>query len=182
MKLKLTKLTLFFFAIFCHGLFAQELTPKQKTNLNQKIVLIQKIAADAKLIHEVVLNNQKPFTAYEQMTEDEWFRLQYLDQKIRFFTMTKAAKILRDQKDDSMTEMFINNAAGTKVAFLSKTSTWNHKDKPKHIEAMKNKIWIGTVEKDLSSGSLQIQVAVPILYEQKPIGSLVVGLAVQKLN
>ncbi len=52
----------------------------------------------------------------------------------------------------------------------------------KHVEAMKNKIWIGEIEKDLSSGSLQIQVSVPILHNQKSIGSLVVGLAIQKLN
>lgn len=182
MILKFNQLILIFVIVFCHNLYALELTSKQKQNLNKKIHLIQKIAAHPTIINEVIRNNQKPIAGYEQMNEEDWFRLQYIDHKIRFFTFTNAAKILRDEKDESMTEMFINNAVGTKVAFLSKTSNWNHKNKPKHLEAMKNKIWIGEIEKDLSSGSLQIQVSVPILHNQKPIGSLVVGLAIQKLN
>lgn len=168
--------------ILSHSLYAGELTTKQKNLLQKKIQLIQKIAADSEIIEAVIESNKKPLIGYEEMDENEWFRLQYLDQKVRYFTTTDAAKILRLKKDDSMTEMFINNANGFKVAFLSKTSTWNHKNKPKHVEAMKNKIWIGTIEKDLSSGSLQIQVSVPILHNQNPVGSLVVGLAVEKLN
>ncbi len=182
MILKINQFILFLVIAFCHNLYAVELTSKQKQNLDKKIRIIQKIAAHPTIVNEVLLNNQKPIVGYEQMTEEDWFRLQYIDQKIRFFTLTNAAKVLREEKDDSMTEMFINNAVGTKVAFLSKTSTWNHKNKMKHVEAMKNKIWIGEIEKDLSSGSLQIQVSVPILHNQKSIGSLVVGLAIQKLN
>lgn len=182
MILKFNQIILFFMIVFCHNLYALELTSKQKLILDKKILIIQKIAANPTIINEVNISNQKPLVGYEQMNEEDWFRLQYIDQKIRFFTLTNSAKVLREEKDESMTEMFINNAIGTKVAFLSKTSTWNHKNKTKHIEAMKNKIWIGEIGKDLSSGSLQIQVSVPILYNQKPIGSLVVGLAVQRLN
>jgi hypothetical protein len=182
MRWKFKNLLFFVVVICCQNLSAIELTLTQKKNLNSKIQLIQKIAANHIIINEVLLRNQKPLSKYENMSEEEWFRLQYIDQKVRFFTTTNSARILREKKDNSMTEMFINNASGTKVGFLSKTSSWNHKNKMKHTEAMKNKIWIGEIEKDLSSGTQQIQVSVPVLNNLIPIGSLVVGLAVHKLN
>jgi hypothetical protein len=47
---------------------------------------------------------------------------------------------------------------------------------------MTGKTWVGPAEIDQSSGQLQIQVAFPVLDGTKPIGSVVVGLAVTKLK
>jgi hypothetical protein len=69
-----------------------------------------------------------------------------------------------------------------KVAFLSKTTSWSHKGKAKHDVPMAGKTWQGTIEVDKSTGQQQIQIAVPVLDGGKPIGSLVVGLAVAKLR
>ncbi len=81
-----------------------------------------------------------------------------------------------------VSEAFLSDADGLKVAFLSKTSNWNHKDKPKHDVPMADKMWQGPLEVDESSGIKQIQIAVPVLDGDKPIGSLVVGISVTKLS
>ena len=67
-------------------------------------------------------------------------------------------------------------------AFLSKTSNWNHKGKPKHDVPMAGKMWQGPLEVDESRGIKQIQIAVPVSDGDKPIGSLVVGISVTKLS
>jgi hypothetical protein len=67
------------------------------------------------------------------------------------------------------------------VAFLSKTSSWSHKGKPKHDVPMMGKIWYGTVETDESTGQLQVQVGIPVLDGARPIGSIVVGFSVSRL-
>ena len=47
---------------------------------------------------------------------------------------------------------------------------------------MAGKTWQGPIEVDESTGLQQIQVAVPVLDSGKPIGSLVIGLSLAKLN
>jgi hypothetical protein len=47
---------------------------------------------------------------------------------------------------------------------------------------MNGKTWQGTIEVDESTGLQQIQIAVPVLSDGKPIGSLVVGLSVSTLK
>jgi hypothetical protein len=59
--------------------------------------------------------------------------------------------------------------------------SWSHKGDPKHEQPMTGKIWQGPVESDKATGLDQIQVSVPVLDGDKPIGSLVVGLSVSQL-
>ncbi len=92
------------------------------------------------------------------------------------------AAYLKAKRDESIAEEFVSGADGNKVAFLAKTSFWCHKDKDKHRVHMTGKTWVGPVEIDESSGQLQIQVAFPVLDGAKPIGSMVVGLAITKLK
>jgi len=83
--------------------------------------------------------------------------------------------------DDSIAEAFVSGADGTKVAFLSKPTSWSHKGKDKHDAPMSGKTWYGPVEVDQSSGAQQIQLGIPVLDGGKPIGSIVIGLKVTKL-
>lgn len=66
--------------------------------------------------------------------------------------------------------------------FLSKPSNWSHQGKPKHDEPMVGKTWQGGIELDESTGLQQIQIGVPVLEEDKPIGSLVLGFSISKLK
>jgi hypothetical protein len=81
-----------------------------------------------------------------------------------------------------VSEAFLSGADGFKVAFLSKPTNWSHKGKPKHDVPMTGKTWQGPVEVDESTGTQQVQVAVPVKDGGKVIGSLVVGLSVDKLS
>ena len=47
---------------------------------------------------------------------------------------------------------------------------------------MTSKTWQGPIEVDESSGAQQVQVSMPILDGDKPIGSLVIGLSASKLS
>lgn len=66
--------------------------------------------------------------------------------------------------------------------FLSKPSNWSHQGKPKHDEPMAGKTWQGGIELDESTGLQQIQIGVPVLEGDKPIGWLVVGFSISKLK
>jgi hypothetical protein len=90
--------------------------------------------------------------------------------------------LLKSKKTDAVSEAFLSGSDGNKVAFLAKTSSCCHKGKAKHDDPMAGKTWQGPVEVDESTGLQQVQVAVPVLEGDKPIGSLVVGLSIAKLG
>jgi len=116
------------------------------------------------------------------MTNEKWKELSVLDPSVRSFSKNALADYLKSKKDDSISEVFVNGADGGKVAFLSKTTSWNHKGKPKHEVPMSGKVYIGPVEMDESSGQQQFQVGLPVMADGKAIGSIVVGLKVAALR
>ena len=164
------------------NLFAADLSKEQSEALKKKVELVKKMAADAKIVEAVKAVNKTALADYKDMSQDKWKDLPVLDPKVRYFSKNPAAEYLKTAKDESMAEIFVSAADGTKVAFLSKTSNWSHKGKPKHDEPMAGKDWTGKVEIDESTGSQNIQIAVPVLDGGKAIGSMVVGFAVSKLN
>ena len=74
-----------------------------------------------------------------------------------------------------------SDAKGGKVGFLNKPTSWSHLGKPKHDVPMSGHVWQGKLELDKSSGARQIQIAVPVLKDNQPIGSLVVGISLSDL-
>jgi len=79
-------------------------------------------------------------------------------------------------------KFFVSGADGFKVGYDAKTEHWTHKGMPKHEVPMTGETWIGTVKVDDSTGQPLIQVGLPVLDDGKPIGSIVVGLRVDKLR
>jgi hypothetical protein len=104
-----------------------------------------------------------------------------LSPDVKAFSKNDLASYLRTIKDATISEIFVSCADGTKAAFLSKTSNWSHKGKPKHDVPMSGKTWTGKPELDESTGVQQIQIGLPVLDNGKPIGSIVVGLNLSKL-
>jgi hypothetical protein len=115
------------------------------------------------------------------MTQDKWKDLSKMDSFVRSFDKNAAGQFLKGKKTDAVIRAFLSDAAGLKVAFTAKTLSWSHKGDPKHDQPMTGKTWQGPLEQDKVSGLEQIQLAVPVLDGDKPIGSLVVGLSVSKL-
>jgi hypothetical protein len=175
-------LSLMLSTVLATSVFADTLTPEQTTALNKQVEEFKKLGADPKVIDAVKAVNATALADYKDMTQDKWKELPVLDPKVRYFSKNSLAEYLKTKKNEMVTEIFVNAADGTKVAFLSKTSSWSHKGKPKHDEPMAGKNWQGSIEMDESTGLKSIQVAVPVLDGGKAIGSMTVGFSITKLK
>ncbi len=164
------------------SLFAQGLDPAVQTKVNAQITQIVALATDPALVRAVRDQNASLPPDYAAMTQEKWKALPILEPFVRSLTRNPAAAVIKAKKTEFVTEAFLSDAAGLKVAFLAKTSNWSHKGKPKHDKPMSGETWQGPVEVDESTGQQQIQVAVPVLDGGKPIGSLIIGLSLTKLT
>lgn len=163
-------------------LCGEGLDPAVQSKVDAQVKQIQAWAAEPAIVSAVKTANAGQPGDLAAMTQDKWKALSILDPVVRGFTKNAAAELLKSKKSEVVSEAFVSAADGTKAAFLTKPSGWSHKGKPKHEEPMAGKTWQGTVEVDDSTGLQQVQVAVPVLDGGKPIGSLVVGLSLSKLN
>ncbi|MEN9840920.1 MAG: hypothetical protein RL376_720, partial [Verrucomicrobiota bacterium] len=164
------------------GLLAQSLDPAIQAKVDAQITQIVALAADPALVQAVREQNAATPADYAAMTKEKWKTLPVLDPFVRAFTRNPAAAAIKARKTEFVTEAFVSDAAGLKVAFLAKTTSFSHKGSPKHEKPLASETWQGPVEVDESTGQQQLQVAVPILDAGKPIGSLVVGLSLTKLS
>lgn len=163
------------------GAFA-DLTADQKKALDKQIEVAKTWAGDAVVVSAVKAHNTTAPEAYKTMNQETWKALGVLDPKVRDLSKNAVAEFVKSKKSDVVSEVFVNAADGTKVALLSKTTSWSHATSGKHKDPMAGKTWIGEVELDESTGSQQIQIAVPVLDGGKAIGSMVVGFSVAKLK
>ena len=167
--------TLFFHA----ATLAEELPADTKALLDAEITAIKPLSTDATIVAAVKKYNEAPPST---MTNDAWKKLTLLSPEVKSLVKSTIGQYLKKKQSSTITEMFLNGADGGKVAFLSKTTSWNHKGKAKHDDPMEGKTWIGPVEVDESSGAQQIQVAIPVLDGDQPIGSLVIGFGVAQMK
>jgi len=177
-------LALVFSLLLCCGfsLKAADLDPAVQAKIDGQVKLAQALAANPAVVNAVKAQNAALPPEFAAMTQDKWKSASVLDPVIRKLSKNEIAEYIRANKDAAVSEAFVSDAAGVKAGFLGKTSAWCHKGKPKHDVPMSGKTWQGEVEVDASSGVQQVQIAVPVLDEGKPIGSLVVGLALSRLK
>jgi hypothetical protein len=161
--------------------FGQSLTPEMKSKVDAKIKQLQAWSTDPAIVAAVKAHNANPPAEDKAMTNEKWAKLTVLDPYVRSFTKNPLGVYLKTKKDDQISECFVSSADGAKVAFLAKTSNWSHADKTKHTVPMSGRIFTGPVALDESSGQQEVQIGLPVLDGGKPIGSIVVGLAVSKL-
>jgi hypothetical protein len=159
-----------------------QLDPAVQAKVDAQLKDIKAWAADPAVVSAVKTVNATPPADVAGMTQDKWKSLSVLDPIVRGYSKNATAEFLKTKKDATVSEAFVSAADGTKVAFLSKPSNWSHKGKAKHDDPMAGKTWQGAVEVDESTGLQQVQVAVPVLDGDKPIGSLTVGLSLSKLQ
>jgi len=179
------KMTMLFVAVACAWTAttgAAGLEPAIQAKVDAQVKAIQAWGSAPEIVAAVKAQNAAPSAEVAAMTQDKWTALSVLDPAVRAFSKNDAAAFLKAQKSDVVAEAFVSSADGKKVAFLSKTSGWSHKGKPKHDVPMAGKTWQGQVEVDESTGIQSVQVAVPVMDGGKPIGSVVVGLAIAKLK
>ncbi len=160
----------------------QTLPADVQAKVNAKAKELQTWSVDPQIVAAVKAHNSSPSPEVKAMTNDKWKTLTILDPFVRSFSKNPLGLYLKSKKTDDLAECFVSGADGTKVAFLSKTTSWSHADKPKHKVPMSGKTWIGPMELDESTGQQEVQVALPVLDGGKPIGSIIVGLSVARLR
>jgi hypothetical protein len=161
---------------------AEELSAIVQAKISIEIEKAKAMAADPVIVRAVKeFNSNKPvqLRALDQM---KWQSLSATEPVVTALTLNNAARYMKSHVSDLASEAFVSGADGTKVAFLAKTTNWNHTGAAKHEDAMQGKVWQGKVERDESTDTLQLQVSVPVIDDDKPIGSLVIGLKVRDLN
>ncbi len=158
------------------------LSPEIKAKIANKASQLKSWSTDPTIVASVKAANTNPAEEAKGMTNERWSKLTLLDPVVRSFSRNPLAQYIKTKRDDQISECFISTAAGTKVAFLAKPTSWSHADKDKHKVPMSGKVWTGPEEVDQSTGELQVQVGLPVLDGGKPIGSIVVGLSVAKLK
>ena len=164
------------------SLQAAALDAAVQAKVDARIKDIQAWGKDPALVGAVKAQNATLPPELAAMTQDKWKAASVLDPVVRALTKNAVAEFLKKKKDDAVSEAFVSDANGLKVGFLGKTSGWSHKGKAKHDVPMTGKNWQGDPEIDESTGLQQVQISVPVLDGETPIGSLVVGLAVSKLG
>ena len=160
---------------------AAELSAPQQAKVNSLIREVATWAAEPAIVEAVRTQNKNRPADYASMDQQKWAEQSVSNAFIRSFTRNAAAEVLKAKRTEVITEAFISDASGVKVAFLAKPTNWSHKGTPKHEQPMSGKSWQGPVETDASTGYAQVQIAVPVLDGGKAIGSLMVGLNVAKL-
>lgn len=160
----------------------QRVPDEIKAKLDAKVAGLKSLSTDPRVIEAVKAYNAAPPAEYKDMTNEKWKELTILDPAVRALSKNSLAEYLKTKKDDAVSEAFVSGANGTKVAFLSKTTYWTHKGKPKFDVPMSGRMWVGSIEVDESTGQQQIQVGLPVLDGGKPIGTIVVGLKVTALR
>jgi len=159
--------------------------PEIKVKLEAKIKQLASLSTDPEIVNAVKAHNATPATTEAlAMTNEKWRSLSVLDPFVRATAKTPLSEYLKAKKqaDDTIAKVFVSGADGFKVGFDAKTEHWTHKGMPKHEVPMTGETWIGPVKVDDSTGLQLIQVGLPVLDGGKPIGSIVVGLRVDKLR
>jgi hypothetical protein len=161
---------------------AAALPPETQSKIDARLKDIQSWARDPALVGAVKSQNASLTPDLAAMSQDKWKTASVLDPVVRALTKNAAAEFLKKKKDAAVAEAFVSDAKGLKVGFLGKTSSWSHAGNPKHDLPMTGKTWQGDLELDESTGLQQVQVSVPVLDGETPVGSLVVGFSLSKLD
>ena len=161
---------------------AEEIDAATQAKVDAMKVEIAKWANDPVIVNPVKKQNGGLPDELATMDQDQWKRANLFAPAVRNLTKNKVAGFLKEKKTDAVSEAFVSDANGFKVGFLAKTSGWSHKGKAKHDVPMTGKTWQGEPEVDSSTGLKQVQISVPVIDGGKPIGSLVVGLALSRLG
>jgi hypothetical protein len=158
---------------------AEDLSPEMQEKVKAKLEQLKLLGSDENVAKEFkILIANPPVT---NMTSEKWKTITLISPEVKALVKNTLATYLKSKKDETITEMFVSDSAGNKIAFLSKTTSFCHKGKAKHDIPMAGKTWIGSIEIDESTGIQQIQISFPVLDEKKPVGSIAVGLALAKL-
>jgi len=161
-----------------------EITPAIQKELDRKIEVVKGWAANPVIVKAVEEQNAKGPIA--GMDNAKWKLLRRSDDIVKALESNEAGKFLKKKLDESNEEFvraFLNGSHGEKVGFSEKTIAYLHKGQAKFDAPFSTgKPWQGSPEFDEPTKTHDIQVAVPVMSGGKPIGVLIVGVSLTKLE
>ena len=139
-------------------------------------------AASPVVVEAVLAQNAKgPIPG---MDNKKWGTVPESDPIVQGFINNEAGKFLASEiagTNGTCVGAFLNAAQGEKVAFTDKTGSYIHKGSAKFdVPFTTGKNWQGSPA--LEDNVYLIQISVPVLSEEKPIGALVVEIDGSKLE
>ncbi len=169
-------------SFFCLTTYA-EIPSNVKAGIAKYSPELVKFASNATIVSEVNKANISQPAELSSITNETWKNMSILSPEAKLITKGELSQFLVKNKPAFVSEIFVSAKNGTKVGFITKPTSWSHLGSSKHDKPMQGKDWTGEVELDESTGITQIQVAFPVLDEnRKPIGSIVFGLDVSKIT
>jgi hypothetical protein len=162
---------------------AVEVTPAVQKQIEKHVEVVKGWAANPAVVKAVEAQNGKGPIA--GMDNAKWKSVRRSDDLVKGFQTCEAGKFLKAKADEAgevYPEAFLSAAQGEKVAFIEKTTSYIHKGSAKFDVPFGGKVWQGQPEFDESSQTHQVQVGVPVVSGGKPIGVLVVGINLTKME
>jgi hypothetical protein len=158
------------------------MTPAVQAELDRQKGVIASWAADPVVVTAVKEQNGRGPLA--GMDNPKWKTTRRSDPMVKALQTNAAGALLKREleKQPIFSEAFLNGNRGEKVAFVEKTTSYIHAGQAKFdVPFGTGKSWQGKPEFDESSQTYAIQISVPVLDGDKPIGALVVGVNLSEL-
>lgn len=148
------------------------------------------------VVNAVKKSNDSPDEKFRKITNKNWKDYGPTDPLVKSLTQTSAILAIKKNSDDTVYQVTINAANGTKVGFLRRASHWaddnsidNNTNRSQyyydhriHSVPMTGKIWIGKESLyDDSTGRELFEFSVPIMDDDEPIGFIIVTAIAQNL-
>ncbi|MGB9129197.1 MAG: hypothetical protein WCB97_06080 [Thiobacillus sp.] len=179
------KKAMFAATVLAGALFAGSVHAKTVKDVVQEIV---QAAANSAVVQAVKEQNAKGVgLAKIQEQDKEWMGAKEPNAFMKSLTANSAAKALASAEKSKpyLVEFILTDNQGANVAITGMTSDYWQGDEPKFTNAFadgKGETYIARPQKDKSSGEVISQVSVPVMADGKAIGTLTVGVRVDKLQ
>jgi hypothetical protein len=169
-------------AFFCLAAVTEEMGPKMKKLVDNRVRIVERVAADPIIIKAVREQNQVDMSLDEIKRIDEQWQAGEKDDFALDLQKNTAGKFLRKKLLSNKmvyTEAFLCDMRGAVVGEYPKTSDYWQGDEEKFTACFNSgdgKVFIGELEADASSQSYSVQISAPVKDEGKTIGVLVMGI------
>ena len=156
--------------------------------LKVKVRTAQHMALNPVVVRAVRQQNASQLTLDEiKRRDDEWKSTKGLTRFKRALQQTPAGKFLRQQieRNPSFAEAFLTDDQGANVAAFPATSDYWQGDEDKWSASFnggQGRIFVGPLEFDDSTQTVQVQISAPVLDRGKTTGVLVVGVTITYLE
>ncbi|HVO50720.1 MAG TPA: hypothetical protein VMV60_06985 [Thermoanaerobaculia bacterium] len=161
-----------------------EMTAALQKELDRHIVQIKAWAADPLLVKTVIWKNQMgPLSG---MDNEKWKTVRRSDDLLRTYMTNDAGKVLARRLESSngiYVRAFVCGTRGDQIAMTEKTENYFYAGQPRFDLPFRTGMpWQGPPELDSDTDTYDIQISAPVLSFGKPIGVLVVGVNLTRLE